>query len=207
VNVPKLDIFPGIGIIRNMTRQKFYEYVIMKTFEFGFYEVDETLSEKFEKLGYHEGMSFKELVMKWSLLGENSIPSKENFKKWGIAYVCQLLGFVERSDDLELMREYFSFLRKNKKLYKKEEWKKFGDLCWEVLIKNVTTKRTFAEEISSFILFEFKDSEWFKEYFKMAFALSLFNFDATDEAFRVKCGKSPFEAIGELVKNSTIKNG
>ena len=189
-----------------MTKQKFYEYLVVKTFELKTYEDDETLAEKLGRLGYHEGMTFNEIVMKWSLLGGNSIPKKENFKEWGIPYVCQLLGFVERVDNPELTREYFSFLRKNRKLYKNDEWAKFGDLCWDVMFNNIMRNRSFAEEISSFILFEFKDADWFQDYFKTAYALSIFNIDAVDEAFRVRCGESLSDMVKETIENENKSN-
>lgn len=183
-----------------MTKQKFYELCVRKTLE-NVIEEDKNLSDTVEKLGNIYDMSINEIFIRCELLGLNDIPRKENFKKWGIGYLCQILGFVARLNDYKFTKEYFNFLKTHRSLFKNKgkDWDDFGELCYSVLVDNLTISRDFCCTLASFMVFEFKNSNWFDKFLKLSTTFCLFDSDAMDEHDRIKYGKTLSETITEIV--------
>ena len=183
-----------------MTRQKFYETCLLRTFQAAWDCSDNPLSKTIEKLDSIEGLSAKEILMKLQLLGVSNIPAKENFKKWGVRYLCQLLGFVNSENDCEFTGQFFSFLMSNKSLYKKpEDRKHFGDVCYYAFMENCTHNRSFAQSLASFMIFVFKEEEWFEDFLKVAYNLALLDLDGMDEYQRIKFGSTISDRISKIM--------
>ena len=169
-----------------MTKQEFYEIALRKSFENAMEEDAEFFSEV-RRLGNIDDMSIDEILMRWNLLG-HSIPKKENFGKWGIGYVVQLLGFANRLKDHSFTVELFRFIRENASLYKSNrgEWSKFGDFCYSLFVESITEDREFCSNLGTLILREFDDRKWFGRFMSLCGAFSMITFDATGEYFEKK---------------------
>ena len=189
-----------------MTRQKFYETCLLRTFQTAWGDPDNPFFKTIEKLNSIEGLSVKEILMRLQLLGVNDIPAKENFKGWGVGYLCQLLGFVNSENDCEFTDQFFSFLKTNSSLYKKPDDKKnFGDVCYYAFMENCTNNRSFAQKLASFMIFTFKGEKWFDDFLKVAYNLCLLDLDGMDEYQRIKFGKTMTEMISDIVKEKEEK--
>lgn len=169
-----------------MTKQAFYELALRKSFENAL-EEDEEFFTEVQKLGSVDEMSIDEILMKWNLLGHD-IPKKQDFKKWGIMYIIQLLGFANRLKDSSFTVELFRFIQENASIYKtnKKEWSKFGDFCYSIFIDNVMQDREFCCNLGTLILREFENKRWFGKFMSLCRAFSMITFDATEEFFRKK---------------------
>lgn len=186
-----------------MTRQKFYETCLLRTFQTAWNDPDNPLFGQISKLDSIEGLTFKEILMKLQLLGVDNIPTKENFKEWGVGYLCQLLGFVNSEDDCEFTKQFFSFLRTNKGLYKKpEDRKHFGDVCYYAFMENCCKNRDFSHGLGTFMIFTFKGEKWFDDFLKVAYNLALLDMDGMDEYQRIKYGSTLSERIAEIMENT-----
>ena len=93
-----------------MTKQKFYELTVIKTLKTARFDDRNPYYSIAKYLDKIEDLSFNQIMMKLELKGVVSIPRKENFKKWGISYLCQLFGFVVNSNDVIFQRLFFKFL-------------------------------------------------------------------------------------------------
>lgn len=170
-----------------MTKQKFYELVVIKTLEKAFFDDENpyhTIVKDFDTI---DGLSFNQIMMKLEIKGITSIPKKENFKQWGISYLCQLLGFVVHSEDVIFQRIFFKFLETHKSIYgNKSNKENFGNLCYGVYVDSLTENRGLAIELGSFLLTEFQDSSWFKDFFKLVDTFGTVNIISNDTYLELK---------------------
>jgi hypothetical protein len=170
-----------------MTKQKFYELVVIKTLENAYFDSKNpyhTLVKDFDTI---DGLSFNQIMMKLEIKGITSIPRKENFKKWGISYLCQLLGFVVHIEDVKFQRLFFKFLKTHKSIYgNKSNKESFGNLCYGVYVDSLTENRCLSDELGSFLLTEFQDSSWFKDFFKLVNTFGTFNHNLNDTYLELK---------------------
>lgn len=187
-------------------RQRFYEMCVEKTLKSP--NIKGELASCVEMLGDIDGMSFNEIMLRWNIVGLPSmIPHDEDFEKWGVKYLCQLLGFVRNEGDDEFTREFFRFLRDNDGLVsrRKRDRKGFGDFCWSVLVEEIPKDRDFSVRLASYMVFEFNGLKWFGEFLKIAFALSLFDSEAFDEYSRIVHGHT-FGDVVETILKKTKEN-
>lgn len=159
-----------------------------------------------ESLGDVENMTFGQLIMKRALLGLDPIPEKENFKGWGVGYLCQLLGFVLRENDSEFTRQFFSFLKSNRSLFKKNSDKtEFGNICYYSFIENMTNNRDYCKQLASFMIFEFKDEEWFDQFLQLSSTFVLLDMDALEEYYRIRYNRCIEAEMEEFINNGKNK--
>ena len=170
-----------------MTKQKFYELTVIKTLKTARFDDRNPYYSIAKYLDKIEDLSFNQIMMKLELKGVVSIPKKENFKKWGISYLCQLFGFVVNSNDVIFQRLFFKFLKTHKSIYgNKSDRESFGNLCFDIYVDSITNNRDFSIELASFLLAEFQDSSWFKDFFKLVDALGTVNSNSYDTYLELK---------------------
>jgi hypothetical protein len=170
-----------------MTKQKFYELVVIKTLVNARFDDRNPYYSIANYLDNIEDLSFNQIMMKLELKGVVSIPKKENFKKWGISYLCQLFGFVVHSEDAIFQNLFFKFLKTHKSIYgNKLNKENFGNLCFDVYVDSLTKDRDFSIELGSFLLTEFQDSSWFKDFFKLVDTFGTVNFNSYDTYLELK---------------------
>lgn len=170
-----------------MTRQKFYEECVLRTMRRAVVEDEGPFVADVRKLGDIINLGFNELMMKWNLAGLTPIPEKEDFKSWGVPYLAQLLKFVETEGDLEFTNEFFSFLKKNKSLYKTDkDHMDLGDICYYAFVDNINGDRDFCNALSSFIMDTFEGSEWFGKFLSLAEGFAFVEYDHTDRFFELR---------------------
>ena len=195
-------------MVRRTSAQKLYEDVVTRTVRRAVEDPENPLYEKFTTIENLDECSFTELRMKLELAGIMSIPAKADFKSWGVAYLCQLLGFVETENDYGLTLRFFKFMRKNfKKIVKdKKDFREYGDLCYDVFCNNMLKERTLATELASFMIFMFKDAEWFVKFLQVSYTLALLNEEATDEYYRIRYGMTFSEWVSQMLNSHTVIN-
>lgn len=175
------------GIIVRMTRQKFYELCVRKTLELAEVEEESPFHGFASVLGADlREASFDELCMRAQLSGLD-LPNRQNFRKWGVRYLCQLLAFAHLIDDYGFTMELFRFLSSNRSLYsgKRDDLVTLGDACYDLLLDSIPGKFEFATELSSFIFEEFRDSgvDWIDDWESVAYAFGLLRSGLTKEWF------------------------
>ena len=173
----------------SLSRQKFYELCVVKTFQGAKFVEENPFHDELKKLGisHPENLTFDELIMRRELIGLPPIPKKENFKEWGVGYLAQLLGFVEHSNDVEFMHKFFRFLRENKSLLENsDDMNKFGDLCLNVYTNKILDDRTFTTMLGSYMVMTFEKCVWYDEFIRTAFALATMDQEATTKYWEVK---------------------
>lgn len=195
-------------MVRRTSAQKLYEDVVTRTVRRAVGDPENPLYEKFTTIENLDECSFTELRMKLELAGIMSIPAKADFKSWGVVYLCQLLGFVETENDCGLTLRFFKFMRKNfKKIVKdKKDFCEYGNLCYDVFCNNMLKNRTLASELASFMIFMFKDSEWFEKFLQVSYTFALLNNEATDEYYRIRYGMTVPECVSKILKTHTVIN-
>ena len=169
-----------------MTKQKFYELCVEKTLEYA--DPGGLYSELLTTLNYSEGMKFPEIKLKLSVCGIDTIPLKQDFEKWGIDFLIQLLGFASKIDDYDFTRKLFSFLEKHRKLWdvpgKKSE---FGNAAYSVYVENLaSSSRDFASELAGFILKNFGEEKWYNKFMSLCWGFGIFNYESTDLFFETR---------------------
>ena len=171
-----------------MTRQKFYEECVVRTLRRAKNTDGGPFATGVNKLSDIDELRFSELLMKWNIAGLTPhIPEKEDFKTWGVPYLAQLLKFVETEGDLEFTNEFFSFLKKNKSLYKTDKDRMdLGDVCYYAFVDNINRDRNFCNALSSFIMDTFEGREWFGKFLSLAEAFAFVEHDHTDRFFELR---------------------
>lgn len=175
-------------MVRRTSAQKLYEDVVIRTVRRAVGDPENPLYEKFTAIENLDECTFTELRMKLELAGIMSIPAKADFKNWGIAYLSQLLGFIETENDYGLTLNFFKFLRKNfKKIAKdKKDFCEYGNLCYDVFCNNIFQDRTLATKLASFMIFMFKDAEWFEKFLQVAYSFAFLDNEAITEYYRIR---------------------
>ena len=170
-----------------MTKQKFYELVVIKTLENAFFDNENPYHTIVKDFDTMDGLSFNQIMMKLEIKGITSVPRQENFKQWGISYLYQLLGFVAHSEDVIFQRLFFKFLKTHKSIYgNKSNKESFGNLCYDVYVDSIGENMSLSDELGSFLLTEFQDSSWFKDFFRLVDALGTFNSNSYDTYLELK---------------------
>ena len=185
-----------------MTKQKFYEECVERTFMSANYDPDSPFFDDLKKVGYESGMSFSEILVKLDLAGcKTRFPKKEDFKKWGVDYLCQLLGFVRREGDYEFTKKFFVFLETHKSLVKTaEDRESFGEFCYSMFIETVVGKdRDFCQELSLYMIKNFMGAKWFGDFMKISYSLGLLNCEAIDEYHRIVHGETLTDRIHDIL--------
>ena len=160
-----------------MTKQKFYEIAILKTYE-NYSEADKVIQSEAEKLltafGYIP-KTFNELQLKRAILGLNKLfPDKHPFGSKKINYFKQVTSFVIHLQDDDFTKDYFELLKSNKKsLVKLDDEHEVGflytmfyeTLCGEHRYMN------FCHKMADFILRNCKKTSWHEKCLSLAYAL------------------------------------
>ena len=142
-----------------MTKQKFYEKIVLMTYQNAEYISDDDMkgNPMLRKI-YDEAKLFKfeipetfsEFRLKRAIFGlGDTFPVKQPFDKLGFPYIAQIFGFVINSNDDELKYEYIELLKKYKMLdfTQKKQVKFLVDLYVDM----ITTDQWIAEKIFSLI--------------------------------------------------------
>lgn len=190
-----------------MTRQKFYEICIKRTLVNAAYEEDHPLHDEVSCIEDIENSSLDEIMMRIKLAGGGyNIPRKENFKSWGVRYLAQLLGFVVSENDDEFTRQFFTFLKRNTTLYKKkEDRKQLGNVCFQAFVDVVVGYKELAMMLSEFMIFNFRDEDWFGDFLKCVHALGYLTLKAQEEYERIVYGETITESISKNLNKTKVE--
>lgn len=128
-----------------MTKQKFYELVVLKTYQRHALDlnelqtldqnnIDEDIIVEAQKIKAAFGKfpkTFNELKMKRAILGFDPalFPDKQPFDEFGFAYIAQLFGFVRECEDYEFQQVFFSLLHDCPTLIDWKDEKQAGFVC------------------------------------------------------------------------------
>lgn len=191
---------------RKTPRQKFYEECVVRTIKRAASDSESPFYEIAKSFEFRDNITFPQIVMKANLKG-TILPPKENFKRWGVGYLCQLVGFVEEENDLEFARKFFKFLKANKSLYKNPADKaKFGELLYGVYIDSILKDREFSCSLASFMIFVFRGEPWFEKFLTLCMTFVSLDTEATDEYYKIRQGKTPTESIGKIINGHAGNN-
>lgn len=132
-----------------MTKQKFYEFVILKSYKSGLEYFENELAQMNCDIQH---MSFSELLVRRAIVGlPDNIPAKHPFDKLGFKYIQQLLIFCKNEEDDELTEEYFKFLKQHKKYVDFSNTEQAEIFCSHYVDTVASHNRTFCEELGTYI--------------------------------------------------------
>ena len=163
-----------------MTKQKFYELCILKTYQMRLGDAVEKEVDILENLGCDlESMTFSELKLKRAIAGfsEKLFPEKQPFDKLGFRYLAQVLGFVRSVGDYDFTDSFFSMLKRCSKLidFGNEEQ---GEFLLSVYVDSIVGERsdhTFARQLGDFLLRNGQKTKtkWFPRLVSIAYSLGM----------------------------------
>ena len=121
-----------------MTKQKFYELCIKKTFQIACYDENSPYYHIAEQLKLNDDDTFDVILIKLASIGfAENIPQKEQFSVLGWKYIKQVLGFVlQNLDDEELTNGFISMLNSNRSLINLKD-KEQDDILYSVIYDNI----------------------------------------------------------------------
>lgn len=141
-----------------MTKQKFYEMCIVKTYFEALDEPECPLNKEAEILRdkLTENLTFDELQLVRALAGfdPNTFPDKQPFDKLGAPYLLQVIAFVYSTEDAELTDGLFSMLQSNPKMVDFSN-EKVAEVLYGFFFDGICGsyyKRDFSQRMGSFFL-------------------------------------------------------
>lgn len=163
-----------------ITKQKFYELCVLKTYQLCLGDEIKKEADVLESLGCDlEHMTFLELKLKRAIVGFNEklFPEKQSFDKLGFRYLAQVFGFVLSTRDCDFTDSFFSMLKRYPKLidFSNEDQ---GEFLLSVYIDSVCGERsdhTFARRLGDFLLRNGQKakSKWFPRMVSIAYSLGI----------------------------------
>lgn len=121
-----------------MTKQKFYEMIVMETMRLARYDEKNPFYNIASVLGESDLESFSKMMIKLTLLGYGDrIPFKQPFDTLGFGYLAQIFGFVIHQENNEITEGFFSMLKKYPKMI---DWSDIGqvDFICGVITDSIT---------------------------------------------------------------------
>ena len=141
-----------------MTKQKFYEMCIVKTYFAALDEPKHVLNKEAELLRdkLTENVTFDELQLARALAGfdPNTFPDKQPFDRLGKPYLLQIIAFVYSTEDDELTEGLFSMLQSNPKMVDFSD-KEIAEALYGFFFDGICGsyyKRDFSQRMGSFFL-------------------------------------------------------
>lgn len=163
---------------RRITKQKFYERVILDTYRYS--DIDAITSERtaIEAAGYDLfSMTFDELRMARAILGlELPVPDKQPFDKLGFEYFAQVTGFALNQSDDELIDMYFSVLDGYPELIDFSDKTQSG-FMYDVFLDQIIKDRSVCQRLSSYLFRHAENCDWYPKFLSVAYGLSMFDND------------------------------
>lgn len=132
-----------------MTKQKFYEFVILKSYNSGLEYFENELAKMNCDIQH---ITFSELLIKRAIVGlPDNIPAKQPFDKLGFKYIQQILIFCKYDEDDELTKEYFKFLKQYKKYVDFSNTEQ-AEIFYSHYVDTITSSNTtFCDELGTYI--------------------------------------------------------
>lgn len=153
-----------------MTKQKFYELSILKTYQTG--NGGPQIAKESKALG--EVKTFSELIMKRAMHGFDSslFPEVQPFDSLGFKYVAQTFLFVKTLNDDGFTNDFFAMLHSNPKLvdFSDEEQDEF---IYGSFIDNIMIDQSWARELGDFIMLHGTKSRHIADVIKLAYGLAM----------------------------------
>ena len=158
-----------------MTKQKFYELCIKKTFELAQDDEDSPYYEIANQIRFDESDTFDTLQVKLASVGfSQNIPEKEQFSVLKWKYIKQVLGFVVQNwEDSELVDGFFSCLKSNPSMINLENEEQ-DEIIYSLIIDNLTSSNycasDFSKKLVDFYLTNRKKGKYLARVVSVAYA-------------------------------------